>query len=183
MCTTLAPMFLTEISPLKFRGIFGTCHQFGVVIGMLVAWVVGLPELGIGNSGGAFNSYSFVLGLPLLFGALQLIILPFCTDSPAYLASKSRMEEAAKSYKFYGGVMPAEGIATDADGSGQLKFTDTLFYKPLLVAGMMMLSQQLCGINAIFYYSTGIFQSAGVENGPLSTVYVGITNVVFTFIR
>jgi len=67
--------------------------------------------------------------------------------------------------------------------TSHLKFTDTLFYKPLIVAGVMMLSQQLCGINAIFYYSTGIFQSAGVENGPLSTVYVGIVNVIFTFIR
>ena len=40
-------MMLTEISPIHLRGIFGTCNQFGVVVGMLVAWVVGMPELAI----------------------------------------------------------------------------------------------------------------------------------------
>ena len=68
-------MFLTEIAPLKYRGIFGTSNQFGVVNGMLLAWIIGLPELGIGGDAepncNPFNSYTFVLGLPLIFGALQ----------------------------------------------------------------------------------------------------------------
>ena len=53
----------------------------------------------------------------------------------------------------------------------------------MIVAAMMMLSQQLSGINAIFFYSTDLFNDAGVEDGPLSTVYVGIVNIVFTFVR
>ena len=69
------------------------------------------------------------------------------------------------------------------NNSLELRFSNELFYKPLIVAAMMMFSQQLSGINAIFYYSTGIFNAAGVENGPLSTVAVGFVNVVFTGIR
>ena len=53
----------------------------------------------------------------------------------------------------------------------------------MTVAAVMMLSQQLSGINAIFFYSTSLFNNAGVEDGPLSTVYVGIVNIIFTFIR
>lgn len=87
--THRAPMFLTEIAPMKYRGIFGTSNQFGVVNGMLLAWVVGLPELGIGGTidpnCSAFNSFTFVLGLPLMFGALQLLILPFSPESPVFL--------------------------------------------------------------------------------------------------
>ena len=103
LSTTLAPLFLTEISPLRYRGIFGTLNQFGVVIGMLVAWVVGLPELGIGNIGSsALNSYTFVLGLPVAFGAIQLAILPFCAESPLYLWSQGKFTEAEKAFKTYG---------------------------------------------------------------------------------
>ena len=54
-------MFLTEIASIKYRGIYGTSNQFGVVIGMLVAWVVGLPELYI-NDFGALNAFTFILG-------------------------------------------------------------------------------------------------------------------------
>ena len=40
IATTVGPMMLTEISPIQLRGIFGTCNQFGVVVGMLIAWIV-----------------------------------------------------------------------------------------------------------------------------------------------
>ena len=88
---------LTEISPIHLRGIFGTCNQFGVVVGMLIAWVVGMPELAID---GKLNSSAFVLGLPLVFGLIQLLILPWCYDSPAYLLSKDK-EKAIKAASFY----------------------------------------------------------------------------------
>ena len=34
--------------------------------------------------------------------------------------------------------------------------------QPLLIAVVMQLSQQLSGITAVFYYSTGIFESIGI---------------------
>lgn len=39
LCTGLTPMYLGEISPTALRGAFGTLHQLGVVIGILVAQV------------------------------------------------------------------------------------------------------------------------------------------------
>ena len=97
IATTVGPMMLTEISPIQLRGIFGTCNQFGVVVGMLIAWIVGMPELAID---GKLNSSAFVLGLPLVFGLIQLLILPWCYDSPAYLLSKDK-SEAIKAALFY----------------------------------------------------------------------------------
>lgn len=41
LCTGLTPMYVGEISPTALRGAFGTLHQLGVVIGILVAQVRG----------------------------------------------------------------------------------------------------------------------------------------------
>jgi MFS transporter, SP family, arabinose:H+ symporter len=48
----------------------------------------------------------------------------------------------------------------------------------------LMACQQFCGINAIMYYSTKIFASAGggTANAFTSTVWVGLINFAFTFV-
>ena len=55
---------------------------------------------------------------------------------------------------------------------------------PLIIGMMMQLSQQLSGINAIFYYSTDIFLSAEVpENYAMfATIGVGATMVIMTLV-
>ncbi len=39
LCTGLTPMYVGEIAPTALRGAFGTLHQLGVVIGILIAQV------------------------------------------------------------------------------------------------------------------------------------------------
>ena len=39
LCTGLTPMYVGEIAPTNLRGAFGTLHQLGVVIGILVVQV------------------------------------------------------------------------------------------------------------------------------------------------
>lgn len=37
--TSLTPMYVGEVSPTPLRGAFGTLHQLGVVVGILIAQV------------------------------------------------------------------------------------------------------------------------------------------------
>lgn len=55
---------------------------------------------------------------------------------------------------------------------------------PLIIGIVMQLSQQLSGINAIFYYSTNIFTSAGLkeEVAKYSTIGVGVVMVVMSLV-
>lgn len=55
---------------------------------------------------------------------------------------------------------------------------------PLLIGVVMQLSQQLSGINAIFYYSTNIFTSAGLkeEVAKYSTIGVGVVMVAMSLV-
>ena len=47
---------------------------------------------------------------------------------------------------------------------------------------MLQLSQQLSGINTVFYYSTGIFKGAGVQEPICVTIGAGVVNTIFTIV-
>ena len=56
--------------------------------------------------------------------------------------------------------------------------------KPLIIAMMMMLAQQLSGINCAMFYSTSIFKSAGLDAqaSQSATLGMGTMNVLMTFV-
>ncbi|NWZ60871.1 GTR1 protein, partial [Haliaeetus albicilla] len=54
------------------------------------------------------------------------------------------------------------------------------YRQPLLVTLVLQLAQQLSGINAIFYYSTAIFEEAGLAQPAYATIGTGVINVAAT---
>ncbi|MEQ2175242.1 hypothetical protein GOODEAATRI_016131 [Goodea atripinnis] len=95
LCTGLTPMYVGEISPTAVRGAFGTLHQLGVVIGILVAQIFGLESL-LGSD----NLWPLLLALTILPALLQTIMLPFCPESPRYLLIVLNKEEEARKGMF-----------------------------------------------------------------------------------
>lgn len=61
-------------------------------------------------------------------------------------------------------------------------FRSPAYRQPLLIAVVLQLSQQLSGINAVFYYSTSIFEKAGVQQPVYATIGSGIVNTAFTVV-
>ena len=41
----LVPMYLTEISPVNFRGAMGVLHQFALTCGILVSQIIGIRQI------------------------------------------------------------------------------------------------------------------------------------------
>ena len=56
--------------------------------------------------------------------------------------------------------------------------------QPLIIAMMMMLAQQLSGINCAIFYSTEIFKNAGLDPqaSQSATLGMGTMNVLMTFV-
>jgi SP family arabinose:H+ symporter-like MFS transporter len=56
--------------------------------------------------------------------------------------------------------------------------------KPMAIAALIMVFSQFCGINAIMYYSTNIFEAAGGGRNAAftSSIWVGLVNLLFTFV-
>lgn len=58
--------------------------------------------------------------------------------------------------------------------------TDKSIRLALIIGIALHCLQQFSGINAVFYYSSDFFKSAGVENDWLGTVLIGSVNVIAT---
>lgn len=189
LCTGLTPMYIGEISPTAVRGAFGTLHQLGVVIGILIAQVFGLESL-LGSD----LLWPLLLALTIIPAVLQSIMLPFCPESPRYLLIVlNKEEEARKALERLRGhddvnddvqEMKDEGLKMSMEKKVTILelFRSPVYRQPIVIAIILQLSQQLSGINAVFYYSTGIFADAGVSQPIYATIGAGVVNTVFTVV-
>ncbi|XP_077364111.1 solute carrier family 2, facilitated glucose transporter member 3-like isoform X2 [Festucalex cinctus] len=187
--TGLTPMYVGEVSPTPLRGAFGTLHQLGVVVGILVAQILGLEGL-LGSS----RLWPLLLALTVAPAVLQCILLPFCPESPRFLLINLKQEEQARKalVRLRGSSDVTSDLQEMKEESSKMAlekkvtipelFRCPAYRQPLLIAVMLQLSQQLSGINAVFYYSTGIFSSAGVSQPIYATIGAGIVNTVFTVV-
>nr|CAH7753756.1 unnamed protein product [Callosobruchus chinensis] len=189
--TSLVPMYISEISPLNLRGGLGTVNQLAVTIGLLLSQVLGIEQIFGTNDG-----WPLLLGLAVVPALLQLVLLPICPESPRYLLITKQWEEEARKalrrLRASNAVeedieeMRAEERAQQAEASismAELICSPTL-RAPLVIGVVMQLSQQLSGINAVFYYSTNLFVSSGLpaESAKFATIGIGCIMFIMTLI-
>lgn len=182
-------MYIGEISPKAYRGALGTLHQLAIVVGILISQVIGLDFI-LGND----DMWPILLGLSGAPAILQSLMLSFCPESPRYLYILLGKEQEARKalYRLKG---PYDATADleemrrekeEADKEPRVSIwsliRSSLYRNQLFVALMMHISQQLSGINAIFYYSTSIFARAGISQPVYATIGMGVINTVFTLV-
>lgn len=189
--TSLVPMYISEIAPLNLRGGLGTVNQLAVTVGLLLSQVLGIEQI-LGTDEG----WPMLLGLAVCPPILQLVLLPWCPESPRYLLITKQWEEEARralrrlraSNQVEEDIeeMRAEERAQQAEATIsmlQLICSPTL-RSPLIIGVVMQLSQQLSGINAVFYYSTLLFVSSGLteESAKFATIGIGAIMVGMTLV-
>jgi sugar porter (SP) family MFS transporter len=184
--SVLAPTYLAEIAPAKYRGALVGAFQLNVVFGILVAYLsnylVGQLDLGADEWRLKFG----VTTLPalLLFGLLFSI-----ANSPRWLASKGRLG-AARLVLAKNGVKDIEkelnsyarGVAWSENSISSPRLTWAKHRKPILLAFSVAAFNQLSGINAILYYLNDIFAAAGFGkvSADYQAIIIGATNLIFT---
>ena len=77
--SAVIPIYISEISPAKWRGAFVSFYQLFIVIGILAAYCADFGMISWGNN------WRWMLGLPLLFAAGNLLMLLFLPESPRWL--------------------------------------------------------------------------------------------------
>uniref|UniRef100_A0A8C5H2K8 Solute carrier family 2, facilitated glucose transporter member 4 n=1 Tax=Gouania willdenowi TaxID=441366 RepID=A0A8C5H2K8_GOUWI len=189
LASGLTPMYVGEIAPTSLRGALGTLHQLAIVTGILLAQILGLESL-LGSD----ELWPVLMGFTIMPTVLQMSLLPFCPESPRFLYIIRCQEHHAKS-----GLRRLTGRQDVGDMLAEMKeekrrmdmerkvsipelFRSSLYRQPIIISILLQLSQQLSGINAIFYYSTSIFTKAGVQSPVYATVGAGVVNCAFTVV-
>ncbi|XP_071874991.1 solute carrier family 2, facilitated glucose transporter member 1 isoform X5 [Bombus fervidus] len=187
----LAPMYLSEISPIHLRGAVGTVYQLVITMSILVSQILGLEQI-LGTD----EQWPLLLCLTIVPAIFQVITLPLCPESPKYLLlSKGKDMEAQRALAWLRGTIEVhdemEEMRTEYESvklvpKVTLKelFVNPSLRIPLMIAIMVMFAQQLSGINAVMFFSTKIFTMAQLDKTAAqnATMAVGAMNVVMTFV-
>ncbi|XP_053111475.1 solute carrier family 2, facilitated glucose transporter member 3-like isoform X2 [Hemicordylus capensis] len=189
LCTGFVPMYISEVSPTALRGAFGTLNQLGIVVGILVAQIFGLEVIM-----GTETLWPLLLGFTIIPSILQCATLPFCPESPRFLLINKMEEDKARAVlqKLRGIQDVSSDIQEMKEESAKMSqekkvtipelFRSPSYRQAIIIAIALQLSQQLSGINAVFYYSTGIFKDAGVKQPVYATIGAGVVNTIFTVV-
>lgn len=178
-----APTYTGEIAQSSIRGTLGSYFQLMMVIGILFVYCIGSYV-----SVFALNLISAVI--PLVFGA----IFVFMPESPTYLIAKGKKEEAAKALKWLRGSkydFSQELAELQAQHEEDQKnkvsvvaaFGRRATQKAMFISLGLMFFQQMSGVNAVIFFTTGIFKSTGASIDPsIATIIVGVMQVISVFV-
>lgn len=155
--SAVIPAYITEIAPEKMRGTLVSLYQLFVVIGILAAYTANYFLAG--SAGG----WRYMLGFPLAFAFVDIVLLLFLPESPVWLEQRNRTKrsDAKLSELFHGKIA-----------------------RVVFLGCMLAFFQQITGINVVINYAPGILGKVGIAGSDpmLQTVFVGAANLLFTVI-
>ena len=175
--SVLSPAYISEVAPASIRGRLTTVQQIMIITGLTAAFLVNYFLAAVG---GRCRPNSFWLGLEAwrwmylmqaMPAAVFLVALFFIPESPRYLVSKGRDEQATGVLTSLFGAEVAraklEEIRATFSEDHRPRLRDIMkptaaAFRPIVWAGIMLaVFQQLVGINVIFYYGATLWQLAG----------------------
>lgn len=181
----VVPLYLSEISPKALRGTLVSLYQWAITAGILFSYII--------NSVFAHAVYNWrwMLFAGVVPSLVLLIGMSFMQDTPRWLVSKNRDEEAKK---VFNKIEPEIDANTEIEeikqtlnkSSKNEKFTFKKWMIMPFVVGIGIMFAQICtGINTIIYYAPTIFKSAGFDSN-ITAIYattgIGIINFLMTIV-
>jgi SP family facilitated glucose transporter-like MFS transporter 3 len=193
MSTVIVPIYLGELAPPTLRGTLGTLTQFALVVGILISDCFAFAFA-------THDKWRILFAVTGIVALLQLLCAPWLLESPRWLLSKKPDSKKARyiikklrglrydhevstEVDHFIGAMDSQDVK-DGGGHKTMGFADMIADKNIrvLVVSCFVLQgvQQLCGINAVFYYSTSFFEGV-IPNPLIGTTLVGGVNVIATY--
>ncbi|XP_003420495.1 solute carrier family 2, facilitated glucose transporter member 6 [Loxodonta africana] len=158
------PVYVSEISPPRVRGALGATPQLMAVFGSLSLYALGLrlPWRWLAVAG----------EVPVL---VMILLLSFMPNSPRFLLSRGRDEEALQALAWLRGPQAdirwefeqiQDNVQRQSSRVSWAEARDPQVYRPIVIALLMRFLQQLTGITPILVYLQPIFARTAVLLPP-----------------
>lgn len=197
----LIPMFISESAPVRIRGAMVAMYQIMITLGILMGNLCNHLVIKYLPEEQSDLDWCFPVGLNVVWCFILGIGLAKIPESPQFLALKKMDRRGAmRSFAIMNNVsindQSTKDFICDMDEEflriNRMKFKekkhwhDFITGKPrlglrLFIGIMLMIFQQLTGINYFFYYITSIFKSIGVSDPYLATIYLSLVNFLSGF--
>lgn len=191
MASTLAPIYISEVAPPKFRGRLGMLQQLAIVTGILLSFISNYviakaPFTFLNDS----NIWRYMLAAAVVPSVIFFILLLLVPESPRWLIAKNKIKDAQRVfdhiYSKTESVEQVELVSKDiaTEDTSALKEVFTPRFRKVVIIGLVFASiAQLTGINIVFYYAPLIFEKVHVGGSVLfQTMLTGVVNLIFTIL-
>ncbi|KAK6278080.1 hypothetical protein POUND7_018403 [Theobroma cacao] len=174
------PVYIAEIAPQNLRGALGSVNQLSVTIGIMLAYLLGL-----------FVQWRVLAVLGVLPCTILIPGLFFIPESPRWLAKMGMTEDFEASLQVLRGfdadisieVNEIKRSVASTTRRTTIRFAQLKqrrYWFPLMVGVGLLMLQQLSGINGLLFYSSTIFEAAGVKSSNVATFGLGAVQVIAT---
>ncbi|MBT8066861.1 MAG: sugar porter family MFS transporter [Gammaproteobacteria bacterium] len=203
--SVLAPAYISEVAPARYRGSLATIQQIAIISGLFVAFISNYTLAGFAGGSTAlfwfgFEAWRWMFWMEVLPATIFLIALFLIPESPRYLVLRRQRDTAVNVLTKLVGAEAAQRKVEEIDASlaadhHKPKLKDLLDPQTNRVRRIVWVGiglatfQQLVGINVVFYYGAVLWQSVGftesdallinVLSGALS---IGAVTVTLLFV-
>ena len=196
--SVLSPAYISEVAPANIRGRMTTVQQIMIITGLTAAFVVNyfLAQAAGASTNlfwGGIEAWRWMYLMQALPAAVFLVALFFIPESPRFLVSKGRHDQAGVVLIRLFGEVVAKAKLEEIRGSFTADHRPRLsdvrapgtFLRPIVWAGLVLaVFQQLVGINVIFYYGATLWQLAGFteDQSLLINIVSGAVSIAACFL-
>ncbi|KAI9591340.1 general substrate transporter, partial [Syncephalis fuscata] len=191
MAYVVAPLYIAEVAPKQWRGTLVYFIQINLCLGLLVSTIINYGASFIKGNG----SFRLILALQMLPPVFIITGMLFSPESPRWLIYKHKTALARRNLARFRNIQLNDPLldkeiqiiqqSIEADNKpDQAKWHHLVkdgMWRRLLLASAIGSLQQLCGINAITYYSPDILSMSGITESSEQlalTIISGVTNLI-----
>ncbi|MFW5418029.1 sugar porter family MFS transporter [Nocardiopsis sp. CNT-189] len=196
IASVIAPTYIAEVSPAAYRGRLASMQQLAIVLGIAVSQLVNYALAALAGGSalgrlGPLEAWQWMLGAEAAPALLYILLSLVIPESPRYLVRVGRADRArAVLAEVEGGDVEGRIAEIRAALGTEVKprlsdLRGPFLLLPIVWTGMAISAfQQLVGINVIFYYSSSLWRSVGVNESDslLLSLFTSVVNIVGTFI-